>query len=583
MLDRVKRIAGYLKPYKLEITGAVICAGTVSLLWAAIAYIIEPVLDDIFIQKRMKMLVILPFVLIGIAIVKGGANYGRSFMMLYVGERITKDIRDQLHGHLLHMPLGFFGRFTTGKIMSRVLNDVSLMQNVLTNVVKDLFQQMFTMIVLAGVLFHQNWQLALMAIAVLPFTYYPIKRFSKRLRIISMAGQERLAEVSSLLQESFSGIRLVKAFNAEDYETDRFKSINQGYFRYKVKGFRVAEISPWLMEVIGGLGAALIIWTGGYQVIQGEMTPGEFFSFLAACWLMYTPMRRISSANNSIQQSLAAADRVFEILDTPSECNLARGSTVLPPFQKEIQFRDVSFSYDDHHKPALEEINLTVKMGEVIALVGHSGAGKTTLVNLIPKFYHPTKGAVLIDGMNLEEVSLSSIRDQVGIVSQDTFLFDDTIANNIAYGMKNFIMSEVESAAEMAFAHEFIKKLPKGYDTIIGERGLRLSGGERQRLSIARALLKNPPILILDEATSNLDSESERKIQIALGRLLAGRTTVIIAHRLSTAMSANRIVVMDQGRIVEVGQHEELIKKPGQYQKLYTLQFHDRRSHLTDA
>lgn len=568
-----KRLLRYLKPYRKHLAGVVIGSSLVSLSWAAQAYIVRPVLDDVFIKKDQTMLLILPLAVLGISAFKAVANYYRGYMLRFVGNNIIRDIRDQLYRHVLLMPLGFYGRHNTGKLMSRVLNDVALLQNVLTNVIKNLFQQVVTMIFLTGVLFYQNWKLASIAVVVLPFTYYPIRKFSVKLKKISHTGQEKMADISSLLQETFSGIRIVKAFTAERHEAERFEKRNHLYFRNTMKAARVSELTPSLMEFIGAVGAAFIIWAGGYQVIRGEMTPGSFMSFLAACWLMYAPIRSISAANNTIQQSLAAVERVFQVLDTESERHFEAERKVLPPFSREVRFEGVSFYYPEGTEPALDGIDLTVTSGEIVALVGLSGAGKTTLVNLIPRFFEPTQGSITIDGMNIRDVTLDSLRGQIGIVSQDTVLFDDTVASNIAYGRSDASMEAIRDAAESAYAHLFIERLPQGYDTVIGERGVRLSGGERQRLAIARALLRNPPILILDEATSNLDAESEQIIQKALARLLTGRTTFVIAHRLSTVMNAHRILVIENGRIIETGRHEELLQKGGVYKRLYQLQF----------
>lgn len=573
-MGRFQRLLSYLKPYRLHLLGAVVCAVLVALLTATYAYLVKPLLDEIFFKKNTGMLAILPLMVLGASALKGGATYGRAYLMRFVANRIIRDIRDQLYQHLLVMPLGFFNRHTTGKLMSRVLNDVTMVQTLISNVVKDLFQQVITLIFLVGILFYQNWALALMAVVVLPLAYYPIKRFGQRLRRISLARQEKMADLSSLLQETFSGIRIVKGFTGEKYEAERFKTRNRDYFRKTMKTVRISELAPFLMEIIGALGAALIIWTGGYQVVQGSMSPGAFFSFLAACWLMYAPARHITRAHNTIQISLAGVDRVFAMLDSQTERHFDKGRKDLAPFRHDIQFQDVTFYYEESREPALEKVSFTVKAGELVALVGMSGAGKTTLANLIPRFYEINEGSILVDGVDIREVTLGSLRNQIGVVSQDTVLFNDTVSNNIAYATTTSTESIIK-AAEAAYAHLFIEKLPESYQTVIGEQGFRLSGGERQRLAIARAILKNQPILILDEATSNLDAESEEMIQKALKHLLKGRTTFVIAHRLATVMNAHKILVIEQGHIVETGKHEELLKKGGLYRRLFELQFRD--------
>ena len=521
------------------------------------------------------MLTILPLILIGIAALRATAAYFRTYLMRFVANRIIRDLRNHLYKHMLGMSLGFYNRFTTGKLMSRILNDISMIQTVLVTVVKDMFQQSFTMISLLAVMIYQNASLTIMAISVLPFAYYPIRQFSRRLKRISRQRQEKMADLTSVVQEGLSGIRIIKAFTAEEYESERFGERNKEHFKKTMKGVRVSELSPLLMEILGGLGAAIILWAGGYQVIQGNMTQGELGSFLTASFLLYQPLRRLSRTNNAIQQSLAAVDRFYEVLDTPTERALENQKSPLAPIRKDIEFQGVTFYHEGSTEAALDDISFVVKAGEVIALVGSSGAGKSTLVNLIPRFYPPTQGKILIDGIDISDITLDSLRGQIGIVSQETILFDDTIANNIAYGLKSQTPESLKEAATAAYADQFIQQTPSGYQTMVGERGHRLSGGERQRLAIARALLNNPPILILDEATSNLDSESEQMIQKALARLFVGRTTFVIAHRLSTVINADRIFVIEQGRIKEVGRHQELLRKGGIYRRLYDLQFKD--------
>jgi subfamily B ATP-binding cassette protein MsbA len=428
------------------------------------------------------------------------------------------------------------------------------------------------------VILYQNWRLALFSILVIPLSAYPMVRFGNQLRKIATAGQERTADMSTALQETLTGVRIVKGFTREDAEGRRFAGFNEAYFRTNMKSTQVSSITSPVLEVVGILGVAGIIWYGGSQVIQGAMTPGTFFSFLTAVFLMYTPIKRLASANNTIQQALAAADRVFTVLDVPTEAAQDTGTRSLDGVRSAIALQGVSFRYEGVEAWALTDISLTVRPGEVLALVGSSGAGKTTLVNLIPRFHDPTAGAILIDGVDLREIRLSALRRQIGIVSQETLLFDDTVGNNIAYGKDEATEEAITDAARAAFAHDFIMKLPNGYDTLIGENGVRLSGGERQRLAIARALLRNPPILILDEATSSLDTESERMVQMALANLMKGRTTFVIAHRLSTIQRADRIAVLAGGRLVEVGRHEELLAKVGVYHRLHQMQFQDHGS-----
>jgi len=421
--------------------------------------------------------------------------------------------------------------------------------------------------------FYQNWRLTLLSIVVIPLSVYPMVRFGARLRRLATTGQERTADMSTALQETLTGIRIVKGFTREVAEDRRFARVNEAYFRAWMKSTQVSAFTSPVLETVGVLGVAGIIWYGGWQVMHGTMTSGTFFSFLTAVFLMYNPVKRLASANNSIQQALSAAERVFAVLDVPTEAAQDTGVRNLDGVRSAIELRDVSFQYEGVETWALQGISLTVKAGEVLALVGSSGAGKTTLVNLIPRFYDPTKGAILIDGVDLREIRLAALRRRIGIVSQETLLFDDTVRNNIAYGRDDVTDDAIIEAARAAFAHDFIVRMPNGYDTLIGENGVKLSGGERQRLAIARALLRNPPILILDEATSSLDTESERMVQMALANLMKGRTTFVIAHRLSTVQRASRIVVLADGRIVEIGRHEDLLAGGGTYQRLYQMQF----------
>ncbi|MEK6604570.1 MAG: lipid A export permease/ATP-binding protein MsbA [Nitrospirota bacterium] len=572
------RLIEYIRPYWGRLLIAAVCSGAVAALTGAYAWLVRPALDEIFINKNETWLYLLPVALMAVSVLKGICGYGQSYLMIFVGSRVVTDIRQQLFGHLMRLPIGFHLKNPSSRMLSRVINDVNWIQNAVSGVLKDLFQQSLTFLVLLGVILYQNWRLALFSILVIPLSAYPMVRFGNQLRKIATAGQERTADMSTALQETLTGVRIVKGFTREDAEGRRFAGFNEAYFRTNMKSTQVSSITSPVLEVVGILGVAGIIWYGGSQVIQGAMTPGTFFSFLTAVFLMYTPIKRLASANNTIQQALAAADRVFTVLDVPTEAAQDTGTRSLDGVRSAIALNGVSFRYEGVEAWALTDISLTVRPGEVLALVGSSGAGKTTLVNLIPRFHDPTAGAILIDGVDLREIRLSALRRQIGIVSQETLLFDDTVGNNIAYGKDEATEEAITDAARAAFAHDFIMKLPNGYDTLIGENGVRLSGGERQRLAIARALLRNPPILILDEATSSLDTESERMVQMALANLMKGRTTFVIAHRLSTVQRADRIAVLAGGRLVEVGRHEELLAKVGVYHRLHQMQFQDHGS-----
>ncbi|MEK7798179.1 MAG: lipid A export permease/ATP-binding protein MsbA [Nitrospirota bacterium] len=572
------RLLDYIRPYWVRLVIAAVCSGAVAALTGGYAWLVRPALDEIFINKNETWLYLLPVALMAVSVLKGICGYGQSYLMIFVGSRVVTDIRQQLFGHLMRLPIGFHLKNPSSRMLSRVIHDVNWIQNAVSGVLKDLFQQSLTFLVLLGVILYQNWRLALFSILVIPLSAYPMVRFGNQLRKIATAGQERTADMSTALQETLTGVRIVKGFTREDAEGRRFAGFNEAYFRTNMKSTQVSSITSPVLEVVGIIGVAGIIWYGGSQVIQGAMTPGTFFSFLTAVFLMYTPIKRLASANNTIQQALAAADRVFTVLDVPTEAARDTGTRSLDGVRSAIDLHGVSFRYEGVEAWALTDMSLTVRPGEVLALVGSSGAGKTTLVNLIPRFHDPTAGAILIDGVDLREIRLAALRRQIGIVSQETLLFDDTVRNNIAYGRDGATEEAVTDAARAAFAHDFIMKLPNGYDTLIGENGVRLSGGERQRLAIARALLRNPPILILDEATSSLDTESERMVQMALANLMKGRTTFVIAHRLSTVQRADRIAVLAGGRLVEIGRHEELLAKAGVYHRLHQMQFQDHGS-----
>jgi subfamily B ATP-binding cassette protein MsbA len=551
------------------------CALLVAGLSAAYAWLVRPVLDGLFISKDESLLLVLPVAILAVAVLKGVFNYGQNYLMNFVGNQVIGDIREQLFSKLVRLPVRFHDTNTSGRLVSRVINDVNQMANAVAGVLKDLFQQGLTFLAMIGVIIYQNWKLAMVSMIVVPLSVVTMARMGQRLRSLATRGQERMGDMASTLQETLAGIRMVKSFGREEDEAKRFRQSNDAFIHTTMKAIQVSSLGSSHMEVIGVLGVAGIIWYGGYLVIHDEMTPGAFFSFLAAMFMAYTPIRRLSGANNTVQQALAAAERVFEVIDLPTEQDANEGQTELPAISRSLEFQQIAFRYDGQNDAALTGIDLTIRAGEVIAFVGSSGSGKTTLVSLLPRFYDPTGGKILIDGVDLRTCTLRSVRGQIGIVSQDVVLFDDTVRNNIGYGRQGATPDDVTRAAQLAYAHEFIVRMPEGYDTLIGERGLKLSGGERQRLAIARAILRDPPILILDEATSALDTESERIVQLALGNLMKNRTTLVVAHRLSTIQNADRIVAMDRGRIVEVGSHEELLRKGGMYKRLYSMQFAD--------
>ncbi len=574
-LDRLKRLVRYLIPYRARLVAAFICSGLVAAFSGAYAWLVRPVLDEIFINKNEALLLALPLALFAVSVLKSAFNYGQNYLMNYVGNQVITDIRQELFGKLIRLPVSYHDANTSGRLVARVVNDVTLMANAVAGVLKDMFQQGLTFLAMLGVIFYQNWRLAGLSIIVIPLAVVTMVRMGKRLRTLATRGQERMGDMASTLQETLAGIRMVKAYGREEEEVERFQQSNKAFLSTTMKAIQVSSLGSSHMEVIGVVGVAAIIWYGGYLVINGEMTPGSFFSFLTAMFMAYTPIRKLSGSNNTIQQALSAAERVFDVIDMKTEQEREHGALELPRITRSVEFQEVTFHYEGHGVPAIADIDLTVRAGEMVALVGSSGSGKTTLVNLLPRFYEPTAGRILIDGVDILSFTLASLRAQIGIVAQDVVLFDETVQNNIAFGRRGATEAEIIQASKLAYAHDFVERLPKGYRTIIGEKGVKLSGGERQRLAIARAILRDPPLLILDEATSALDTESERVVQLALGNLMKDRTTVVIAHRLSTIQRADRIIVLDRGAIVEIGTHDELLHRGGHYKRLHAMQFQD--------
>jgi subfamily B ATP-binding cassette protein MsbA len=574
-MDIFKRLLQLAKPHGAKFILAMFCMLIVGAMTSSLAFLVKPAMDEIFLKKNADMLIWIPVIVILIYFIKGICNYTQTILMSFIGQRVVADLRNKLYKQIQLQSLSFFTKNPTGLLMSRITNDVGSIQGAVSEALTSLMKDTFTILCLMFVVLYRDWQLGIIAMLVFPLTAYPIAKFGKKMRSIATRTQVTMGSLTTLLQETISGTRIVKAFSMEEYENQRFARENEHLFKLALKSVSVSAVSSPFMEFLGGLGIATIIFYGGYQVIKGISTPGTFFSFLTALFMLYDPVRKLTNVNNTIQQGIAGAKRVFGIIDIVPDIRNSVTATDLPKISTGIDIQNVTFAYEE--TPVLKNINLSIKAGEVVAFVGMSGGGKTTLVNLIPRFYDVTEGRILIDGSDIREVTIESLRGQIAIVTQQTILFNDTVRNNIAYGNIEETEENIIQAAKAANAHDFIMNLPDGYDTVIGEQGAKLSGGERQRISIARALLKDAPILILDEATSSLDTEAEIEVQDALENLMKGRTTLIIAHRLSTIRNAHRIIVLANGEIMEEGTHESLMEKRREYFRFYTMQFKDEK------
>ncbi len=519
---------------------------------------------------------IVAYALVASTVVKGIFDYAGTYLVNHAGFGMITNLRNELYNSVLRRSAAFFQTHTTGTLISTIINDIERVQFAMSSVLAEFLQQFFTFLFTAVLVIVLGRQLAWVLVLFVPIIIFSAIRIGRRVRSTTRTGQDQLADVQNILHETITGNRIVKAFGMESWEVARFRKAAQRLFRANLRSVAAAAISSPLMDLFGAVAIAMLLLLGRDQIAHHELTLGAFIAFVAAVLSMYNPVRKFAVFNNSFQQALGASSQLFRFMDTEDVVLEKAGAKALPRFSRSIRFEDVSFSYQsdgDDSREILRGINLEVNRGEILAVVGSSGAGKSTLVHLLPRFFDVTGGRILVDGLDVRNVTLSSLRSQVGIVTQETVLFNDTVRNNIAYGQPHVPMKDVEAAARAALAHDFILALPSGYDTVIGERGVRLSGGERQRLAIARALLKNAPILILDEATSALDSESESLVQSALHNLMSGRTVFVIAHRLSTVRSASRIVVIENGGIAEIGAHEELMKQLGTYRRLYELQF----------
>ena len=537
--------------------------------------IIQKTFDSIFTEKDYFMLKVIPLALVALYFLKAVLMYAQNLIMFGISWELVVQFREKLFAHIHHLPFCFFEENETGKLISRINNDVAIMQSTVTRLLKEFLQNSVTLIGLMIWVFYLKWDWALMALIVFPVMIFPVSNIGRKLKKFSHKGQEILGNINATVLESFSGVKIVRAFGLEPRELKKFQNYNDDYLKIMKKNVKYVEMTSPFLEVLGVASSAFILWYGGSQVLSGEISQGTFLAFIVALFMMYTPIRILFKIMASVQTSLAGAERVFEILDLPEE-KVREGQKELIDFKGKIEFQDVCFSYPSRAKMVLDKINLTVNKSEIIAIVGMSGAGKTTLVDLLFRFFDVTSGKILIDGEDIQNFKLSSLRSHLALVTQETFLFNDTILNNIAFGKKGeSTREEILDAAKAAHVDYFVEHIEEGYETLIGERGVKLSGGQKQRIAIARAILRNAPILILDEATSALDSESEKLVQEALHNLMEHRTSFVIAHRLSTIKHANRILVMDDGKIVESGTHQSLLASSGLYQKYYNMQFID--------
>jgi ATP-binding cassette, subfamily B, bacterial MsbA len=602
-MNQSRRLAGLVRPYVPLLALAVLLMAVVGTCEATYALLIKPIFDRVLIGNHSPgpiLLFRLPFhgqaiylqnflpgnirdpltaiaiALVGVTLIKGLCNYLGTYSVNYVGQCVVRDLRNKIYTKIINQSMSFFAQNATGRLVSTVVSDIERVQDAVSNVTASFLKQSFTLAGLLIVLFYADWRLALVSFILVPFVVFPSANIGRYIRTSSRKSQDKMAELTNILHETFTGIRIVKAFGMESSEGAKFKAATRRLLRANLRWVRAHASTQPLMELLGAFTIAGILLYARNEIVHHAQTLGGFGMFLYAVIKIYEPVKRLTTANNSFQLAVGASGRVFELMDVKSEVVEKPRAITLPAFTNQLVFEDVDFSYGD--LTILHHLNLTIRKGEVVAIVGASGAGKTTLANLIPRFFDVTRGRIRFDDCDLRDVSLASLRGQIGIVTQDTVLFNDTVLNNIAYGQKSVDFQMIEEAAKAALAHDFILEMPLGYQTVIGERGQRLSGGERQRIAIARALLKNSPILILDEATSALDMESELLVQKALVNLMAGRTVVVIAHRLSTVRRADRIVVLDRGVVSEIGTHYDLVTRGGIYQKLHDLQFVDADS-----
>ena len=566
------RLMNYIRPYVKHLAFAIVCIVLAAAANLYVPWIIKDMIDKVLMERDMAMLNLIAVGIVVVFFFRGIFYYGQSYLVSFVGQRVVIDIREALFEKFQRMPLAYFDRHQTGEIMSYVTNDVQALQNALVDKLIELVTESSVLVGSIVLMFYLDWKLTLITLITVPLVGQAMNIFGKKLKKSGIVIQERLADINSLLQESISAVRVVKSFVRERHEIARFHRQNELNFQAEMKNVQLTSLLTPTVEFLAAITVTFILWIGGYEVVQGDLTAGALVAFLTYAVNLANPVKRISRIYGTVQRAMAAADRVFDVIDMEETIHDKEGAVPLPEIEGRVAVKDVSFSYKEG-APALSHVSLEASPGQLIAFVGPSGAGKSTIANLIPRFYEVNEGVIEIDGHDVRDVTLDSLREQIGIVPQETMLFSSSVRENIRYGRLDATDEEIEEAARAANAEEFILQLPEGYETKIGERGLNLSGGQRQRIAIARAILKNPRILILDEATSALDTESEKIVQAALDKLMVGRTSFAIAHRLSTIFNADCIYVIDGGHIVEQGTHEELLAAGGLYSTLYNIQF----------
>jgi len=569
-----KRLFRFLIPYKKQLSLAILFSVIVGIIASSPVPLIQKTFDDIFVEKDYFMLKVIPLALVFLYAIKAGLSYAQNIIIFSISWELVVRVREQLFAHIHRLPFIFFEDNETGQLMSRIMNDVSIMQSTITRLLKELIQNAITLMALLCWILYLKWDWALISIVAFPIMILPIGNIARKLKKLSHKGQEILGDLSSTILESFSGVKVVRAFAMESAEEKKFNSFSDEFLRVMKKNVKYVEITSPFLELFGVVSASFILWYGGFQVLSDTVSQGTFIAFIVGLFMMYTPLRLLFKIYTNIQSSLAGAERVFSVLDMREE-KIKEGTLELSGFKNSIEYRNITFKYPSRSANILSNINVTVGKSRILAIVGMSGAGKTTLVDLLFRFHDPSSGKILIDGVDLAEYTLQSVRNNIALVTQETFLFNDTIRQNIAYGRPDASEEDIMQAAKAAHVDYFIKTLDEGYDTTIGERGVKLSGGQRQRIAIARAILRNAPILVLDEATSALDSESEKLVQDALHNLMEHRTTFVIAHRLSTIKHAHSIIVLDKGEILESGTHDQLLANCGLYQKYYKMQVID--------